>query len=225
MSSATGTGRTDTHTPPLGHRALTPLYDLAIAAMTREKTWRAALVKVMAPSPGDRILDIGSGTGSLSVALSTACPRIRYVGVDPDADAVRRARQKIVGLEGNIRFHEGYFSAEEEYFSEPPNKVVSSLVLHQVPLKEKQRIIAEARKAIATDGFLFIADYGLQRGGQRFLYRSTVQTLDGVEDTQPNAEGIIPKLLENAGFLSVEEIETFATATGTISIYFACPRP
>ena len=193
--------------------------------MTREKTWRAALVKAMAPSPGDRILDIGSGTGSLSVALSTACPRIRYVGVDPDAGAVRRARQKIVGLESNIRFHEGYFSAAEEYFSEPPNKVVSSLVLHQVPLKEKQRIIAEARKAIATDGFLFIADYGLQRGGQRFLYRSTVQTLDGVEDTQPNADGIIPKLVEDAGFLSVEEIERFATTTGTISIYFVCPRP
>ena len=193
--------------------------------MTREKTWRAALVKVMAPSPGDRILDIGSGTGSLSVALSTACPRIRYVGVDPDADAVRRARQKIVGLEGNIRFHEGYFSAEEEYFSEPPNKIVSSLVLHQVPLAEKRRIITQAAKALAPGGSLFIADYGLQKGFQRMLFRGTVQALDGVEDTQPNAEGIIPKLLENAGFLSVEEIETFATTTGTISIYFACPRP
>ncbi|MEE2692655.1 MAG: class I SAM-dependent methyltransferase [Pseudomonadota bacterium] len=221
MSSATRTGRAHAHTPPLGHRALTPLYDLAIAAMTRETTWRAALVKVMAPSPGDRILDIGSGTGSLSVALSTACPRIRYVGVDPDADAVRRARQKIVGLEGNIRFHGGYFSAEEEYFSEPPNKIVSSLVLHQVSLAEKRRIIVQARKALAAGGSLFIADYGLQRGIQRLLFRSTVQTLDGVGDTQPNAEGIIPKLLESSRFSSVNETERLDTATGTISIYVA----
>ncbi|WP_425408230.1 class I SAM-dependent methyltransferase [Hyphococcus sp.] len=225
MSSATRDGRTDAHTPPLGHRVLTPLYDLAIAAMTREKTWRPALVKAMAPSPGDRILDIGSGTGSLAVALLTACPQIRYVGVDPDADAVRQARQKLVGLEGNIRFHEGYFSAGDEYFSEAPNKIVSSLVLHQVPLAEKRRIITQAAKALAPGGSLFIADYGLQKGFQRMLFRGTVQALDGVEDTQPNAEGIIPKLLENTGFLSVEEIETFATATGTISIYFACPRP
>lgn len=224
MSSATGTGRTDTHTPPLGHRALTPLYDLAIAAMTRENTWRTALIKAVSPSPGDRILDIGSGTGSLAIELHKACPHIRYVGVDPDADAVRRARQKIVGLEGNIRFHEGYFSAGKEYFSEPPNKIVSSLVLHQVPLKEKQRILTDARKAIPTDGSLFIADYGLQRGIQRLLFQSTVQALDGVEDTRPNAEGMIPKLLENAGFLSVEEIERFATATGTISIYVARSR-
>lgn len=223
MTSAASDGRTDTHTPPLGHRALTPLYDLAIAAMTREKTWRSALIKAIDPSHGDRILDIGSGTGSLAVALQKACAGMRYVGVDPDAYAVRQARKKIVGLEGDIRFQEGFFLADEEYFSEPPNKIVSSLVLHQVPLKEKQRILADARKVIVKDGSLFIADYGLQRGVQRLLFRSTVQALDGVEDTQPNAEGIIPKLLEYAGFPSVEETERFATATGTISIYVSRP--
>jgi SAM-dependent methyltransferase len=219
VSSPAKTGRTDAHTPPLGHRALTPFYDLAIAVLTREKTWRAALVKSIAPSHGDRILDIGSGTGSLAVALHADCPRIRYIGIDPDAEAVRQARQKTVGLEGGIRFHEGFFSSDEEYFSEPPNKIVSSLVLHQVPLKEKQRILTDAGRTIATDGSLFVADYGLQRGVQRLLFRSTVQALDGVKDTQPNADGIIPNLLENAGFSSVEETEKFATATGTISIY------
>lgn len=131
--------------------------------------------------------------------------------------------KKIVGLEGDIRFQEGFFLADEKYFSEPPNKIVSNLVLHQVPLKEKQRILADARKVIVKDGSLFIADYGLQRGVQRLLFRSTVQALDGVEDTQPNAEGIIPKLLEYAGFPSVEETERFATATGTISIYVSRP--
>lgn len=219
MSRAVKISQADAHTPPLGHRALTPLYDLAIAAITREKKWRTALITALAPSPGDRILDIGSGTGSLAIALHKACPEACYIGVDPDADAVQRAREKAKRLSGDIRFEEGFFSAGMGYFDEPPNKIVSSLVLHQVPLKEKQRILTDARQALATSGSLFITDYGLQQGVQRLLFRSTVQALDGVEDTRPNAEGIIPKLLINAGFRSVEETEKIATATGTISIY------
>ena len=221
MTSAARDGRTDTHTPPLGHRALTPLYDLAIAAMTRETTWRAALVKAIAPSPGDRVLDIGSGTGSLAVALLTACPQIRYVGVDPDADAVRQARKKIVGLEGDIRFHEGFFSADEKYFSEPPNKIVSSLVLHQVPLAEKRRIIAQAKKSLAPSGSVFIADYGLQRGVPRFLFRSTVQALDGIANTQPNADGVLGSLLTETRFDEIDANTHIQSMTGTITVFVA----
>jgi len=221
VSSATRTSRTDTHTPPLGHRALTPLYDLAIVAITREKTWRAALVEAIDPSPGDSILDIGAGTGSLAMALHAECPGIRYIGIDPDAEAIRRARKKIAELEGDIRFHEGFFSANKNYFGEPPNKIVSSLVLHQVPLAEKRRIIAQAKKVLAPGGLLFIADYGLQRGVQRLLFRSTVQALDGVEDTQPNADGIIQLLLNEAEFSSISEDRRIETPTGTITLYRA----
>ena len=94
-------------------------------------------------------------------------------------------------------------------------------MLHQVPLKEKQRILADARKAIATDGSLYIADYGLQRGVQRLLFRSTVQALDGVEDTQPNADGIIQLLLNEAEFSSISEDRRIETPTGTITLYRA----
>ncbi len=221
MSSGAKAGRTDAHTPPLGHHALTPLYDYAIAAMTREKTWRMALIEALNPSTGDRILDIGSGTGSLAIAIHQACPAALYVGIDPDEDAVQRAFNKTRKLDQDIQFRRGYFSADEAYFAEAPNKIVSSLVLHQVPLMEKRRIIAQAAKTLTLGGSLFIADYGLQRGVQRLLFRSTVQALDGIVDTQPNADGIIPYILESAGFSAVEETERFATATGTISIYGA----
>ncbi|MCY1250212.1 hypothetical protein D3C72_2293450 [compost metagenome] len=46
-----------------------------------------------------------------------------------------------------------------------------------------------------------------------------VQYVDGFEDTQPNAEGILPELMRDAGFIHVEETNVFATATGSISIY------
>ena len=222
MSGAvTPGGDSAQHTPPLGHRALTPLYDFAIASLTREKAWRKALVAAISPQPDDRILDIGSGTGSLALIIHQRCPKARYVGIDPDEDAVKRAINKTAKLNGDIQFRFGYFSAEEDYFADPPTIIVSSLVLHQVPLAEKQRILSEAKRALSPDGALLIADYGLQSGLMRFLFRITVQALDGVQNTQENADGAIPKLLGDAGFCPVEEIEQFNSVTGTIAIYRA----
>lgn len=210
----------DSHTPPLGHKALTPLYDIAIAALTREGAWRRQFVRVIAPELNDRIIDIGSGTGSLAVSLYKAFQGFAYVGVDPDEEAVRRARRKTARLEPRIRFELGYFSADTSYFDEPPTKIVSSLVLHQVPVAEKKRIIRDIFKTLPPGGDVCIADYGYQKSGlMRLLFRVTVQALDGVEDTQPNAEGIISEILEQSGFSHVSEVSRIPTLTGTISIY------
>ena len=56
-------------TPALGYGFLTPVYDLAVGLLTRERRWRSDLVRLIDPQPGDRILDVGCGTGSLLVRL------------------------------------------------------------------------------------------------------------------------------------------------------------
>ena len=207
------------HTPPLGHKALTPLYDLAIALLTRERKWRRAFIEDIGPKPNDKIIDIGSGTGSLAVAIHTVSPQTAYLGIDPDEDAVRRAKAKNERKKSNAKFEVGYFSSDAHFAKPAPDKIISSLVLHQVPLLEKQRILEEIYQALKPGGFVHIADYGQQKGLMRFLFRATVQALDGVEDTQPNADGIVPQLLNDAGFADVVEVERIPTPTGTISIY------
>lgn len=54
----------------------------------------------------------------------------------------------------------------------------------------------------------------------RALFR-LVQWIDGFADTQPNADGVLPDLMREAGFIDVTESHVFATATGSISIYAA----
>src|SRR3546814_2891813 len=81
---------------------------------------------------------------------------------------------------------------------------------HQVGLEEKARLLREARQVLAPGGKLYVADYGEQRSRlMRLLFRLTIQQLDGVQDTQPNADGLLPVLMREAGFCDVRELETF----------------
>jgi len=55
----------------------------------------------------------------------------------------------------------------------------------------------------------------------RLLFRQ-IQHLDGCEGTQPNADGIVPVLMEESGFDNVRENRVIATPTGSISLYSGC---
>ncbi len=209
-------------TPALGYSWLTPLYDTTISLLTREKTWRRRLLREIAPQPGQRLLDVGCGTGSLAVMLAQAQPLAEIHALDPDPSVLARARRKSLAAETRISWHEGFLDEDFLKAQAPFDTVVSSLVLHQVALEGKQNIISAMTRALAPAGKLVIADYGHQRTrAMRLAFRATVQALDGVADTQPNADGVLPLLMNSASFGGVQERAVFATLTGSISIYTA----
>lgn len=212
--------RTVRFTPALGLSALSPVYDFAIATLTREKVWRDALLAQIDPRPEDAILDVGCGTGTLAVAIRKASGGCRVVGLDPDKDILRRARSKAARAGVEIPFERG-FAHDADRFGGIFTKAVSSLVFHQTPVAEKLAGLAAMWRALEPGGTLHVADYGLQRSPlMRSLFR-TVQRLDGYENTQPNADGLLPELMKEAGFIDVDEKRVVPTATGSISLYFA----
>lgn len=210
------------YTPPLTIEWLTPLYDRVIALMTREGRWRANLVEQIAPRPGLNILDLGCGTGSLAVALWKACPDLRIIGIDPDAHAVSIAREKTRMAGPAIEILEGFPGSVPLPSGWRPDAVVISLVLHQVPLAGKRDLLAYARSVLPPGGVMHVADYSEQRGVMRAAFRLTVQVLDGVEDTQPNADGALPMLIREAGF-ELAELDRLSTPTGSLSLFSATP--
>lgn len=208
----------ETHTPPLGYAALTPFYDRAIATLTREAVWRPRLVHHLRPTRGEVILDVGSGTGSLAIATTAVEPACIYRGIDPDRAAVAIARRKAALAESAATFSVGLFG-EQPANGERVDKIVCSLVLHQVPLTEKRRLLRAMYDWLKPGGQLFIADYGLQRTlAMRLAFRLTVQMLDGKTDTQPNADGILPALIDAAGFETHTIVDSIPTVTGRIEI-------
>ena len=212
---------TASFTPALGHAALSGLYDPAIALLTRERLWRARLLDEVAPSPGETIIDLGCGTGSFAVSLARRAPDARIIGLDPDGDILKRAAAKADAAGRTVRFVQGYARDVAELLGEGvADKVVSSLVFHQLPMEEKRSGLSSSWRALRSGGTLHIADYGRQTGAMRALFR-IVQTLDGYENTQPNADGALPILIAEAGFVGVSEVAVLPTLTGAIGFYRA----
>lgn len=207
-------------TPPLG-TGDTKDYDRAIRRWTRELRWRGAMVDLLAPCPGETIVDVGCGTGSFAILLKTLHPQSLVAGIDPDAEALGIARAKAVREGVDIDWRQGFADALP---AESADAVTSSLVFHQVPLAGKRSTMVAMHRALKPGGRLVLADYGRQAGLMRLLFRLTVQRLDGIEDTQPNADGVLPGLIAEAGFADVEERDRIHTVTGTIAILIARKR-
>src|SRR4051795_4170334 len=121
----------NTFTPALGRFAPTRYYD-RVVALTRERVWRSLAVMYVAPRPGEVIVDVGCGTGSLALLLGRVEPRARIVGVDPDPDVLAVARRKAEAAGAAVRWRAGLGDALVELLGAgSAHTVVSSLVLHQ----------------------------------------------------------------------------------------------
>ena len=208
--------------PALGKSGSLDRYDAAIALMTREKRWRSDLLRFAEPRPGERIVDIGCGTGTFAIALKQAARESIVLAVDPDPAVLEIARAKAEVADAEIQWFEAMGDELDSIDAlQQCDKIVSSLVLHQCPMGVKEAIAAQMFRLLQPGGTLFIADYGEQRSLlMRMLFRQ-IQLLDGFEYTEPNAKGCVPEILTAAGFEAVEEIKVIPTPTGSISIYRA----
>ena len=198
------------------------LYDFLVAVLTRESRWRPALLRQIDPRAEDSIADIGCGTGTLLALIGrTARPAV-LIGIDPDQGILERARRKVAKAGVRVEFHVGYARDAAALLDRRRlNKIVSSLVFHQVPMPEKRAGLGAMCTALLPGGELHVADYGLQRTAlMRRLFR-IVGAGDGYENTEPNARGVLPELMREVGLRRVEETAIIPTPTGSISLYRA----
>ena len=198
------------------------LYDFLVAVLARESRWRPALLQQIDPKAEDAIADIGCGTGTLLALIGRAARPGVLIGIDPDPAILQRARRKLAKNGVRAEFQIGYArDAMTLLDGRLINKIVSSLMFHQVPMPEKRAGLAAMCAALVPGGEVHVADYGLQRTTlMRMLFR-IVAAGDGYENTEPNARGVLPELMKEVGFRIVEETAVVPTPTGSISLYRA----
>jgi ubiquinone/menaquinone biosynthesis C-methylase UbiE len=198
----------EAYVPAAGRRALTALYDPAMALTMRERRWRPRFAEQILEglSPNGVIADVGAGTGTLAALLADRRPDADVIAIDGDPEVLARAALK------GVRGREGLAGALP-LADRSADRVVFSLVLHH--LHDKPQALAEARRVLAPGGRLHVADWGrpdvVTRPG--FL---ALQVLDGFANTRDHAAGRLPDLIAAAGFASVTTTERYRTPWGRL---------
>lgn len=144
--------------PGAGKTWLLPFYDV-FSRVVGVRALHERAVRIAGIEPGQAVVDVGCGTGNLSFAVLSAQPAARVTGLDPDADALRRAARKARRRGVGLTLVQGYadrLPAQDASL----DHVVSSLALHHLEEDGRSAFARDALRALRPGGTVTIADFG-----------------------------------------------------------------
>jgi ubiquinone/menaquinone biosynthesis C-methylase UbiE len=182
-----------------------PYYDLFTNILTLGQAWRLrkmtvdhALIK-----PGDSILDVGCGTGDVTIpARVRAGMNGHAYGIDPAPEMIAVAQEKAKRKHIEIDFRVGVIEALP-FPDSSMDVVTSSLMMHHLNDELRVRGLAEIYRVLKPGGRVLIFDF--MRPTKSFWNRLSINLtmhhgLDfGVED--------LPKMLKDAGFKDASKLD------------------
>lgn len=148
-------GNRHDYIPAAGFDFLLPGYDL-LTRLLGAPAVHAELVAGAELADGQRVLDIGCGTGNLTLRAKQAQPGAEVTGCDPDTLALTRAQRK---AHGDIRFERGY-AQDLPYPDATFDRVLSALMVHHLDPGTKAAAVGEMRRVLRPGGRLHLADVG-----------------------------------------------------------------
>jgi ubiquinone/menaquinone biosynthesis C-methylase UbiE len=182
---------------------------LGHARRLRSLTVDQALLK-----PGESILDVGCGTGAVTIpAKMKVGNKGSAVGIDPAPEMIAVARQKVqqAGLDIDFRVA----AIESLPFSDATfDAVTSSLMMHHLTDRLRVQGLAEIRRTLKPGGRILIADMRRPTGsGFKKFFTSVIlhhgHVVEfGLQD--------LPKLLKEAGFEDIEQLDTHFLTIGFV---------
>ena len=201
--------------PAAGHDALLPGYDL-LTRLCGFNRVHEKLIRQADLADGNRVLEIGCGTGNLTIRVKRAHPSVEVTGSDPDPLALKRAQRKAIRMTG-IRFERGY-AQELPYSDGAFDRVLSSMMLHHLDSDAKPAAAAEIFRVLRPGGRLHVVDMGGNMTAHDGLAARLVMHS---HHAAGNLGDAIPRLLRTAGFDCAEVATQRHRFVGRLTYYRA----
>jgi demethylmenaquinone methyltransferase/2-methoxy-6-polyprenyl-1,4-benzoquinol methylase len=192
-------------TPERYDRGIRILSAGAIASVYAEIARRAA-------APGRRLLDLGCGTGGVTLACATAGADVVGIDRDPGMLAVARAKVAAAGLGERVELIElGAMEIEDRFSTESFDAIVSCLMLSELAEEEQSYVLRTARTRLRSGGRLVVADEVRAASGGGRLWQSLrripqVVLTYALTQTTTRAVDDLAALVRAAGFSIDEEL-------------------
>jgi ubiquinone/menaquinone biosynthesis C-methylase UbiE len=137
-------------------------YDLLVWLLTlgREPAFREKVIRLARLEPGESVLDIGCGTGTLAIAAKRRVGLNGAVtGIDASPEMIARARKKATKANVEVSFT----TAIAETLPIPDaqfDAVLASMMLHHLPSEARRQCLCEVRRVLKPGGRLLAVDFG-----------------------------------------------------------------
>jgi demethylmenaquinone methyltransferase/2-methoxy-6-polyprenyl-1,4-benzoquinol methylase/phosphoethanolamine N-methyltransferase len=179
-------------------------YDFVVRVLTlnREGAMRDETVRLAGIERGMTVLDVGCGTGSLTLRATTlAGSEGQVYGIDAAPEMIAAARSKAQAAGAQVNFQVGVIEALE-FADGTFDRVLSSLMMHHLPDELKGRALSEIYRVLKAGGRLLIVDFDAsapRHGLAGLHHRPAPASAAG-----PTGPAGLEQLVRRAGFANVE---------------------
>ena len=215
--AASSDPRDPTHVPAATYDLLLPLYDPLLKRLMRDQETRIPMLERAGIGAGHHVLDIGCGTGAMTLLVKLREPAAHVYGLDPNPNALARALGKSREAGFPLKVYRGR-SQRLPFPTESIDRVLSALMIHRLTRDQKLATFREVHRVLYAEGSLHVLDFGPQftryeRALSRVIHRGARK--------RENLNGELPALMEAAGLLRARETASVSTALGRVSVYEA----
>jgi phosphatidylethanolamine/phosphatidyl-N-methylethanolamine N-methyltransferase len=164
------------------YRRYAPVYDLVFGPIF--SPGRRQIINSLDCRPGDRILEVGLGTG---LSLPLYPKNVRVTGIDVSAEMLKKASRRVkqAGLSQVDAVLE--MNAEETNFADGTfDKVVAMYVVSVVP--DPVRMVQEMSRVCKAEGDIFIVNHFCSRNAVVGAVEKKLEPLSALAGFRPNIE-------------------------------------